>query len=175
MTTLARQFDLTPSEIVLAFSKDAPVNLGDLARELGIEVAYSASLSDNESGKIERKSGEVVRYRVTVNALHSTRRQRFTLAHEIGHYILHRDLIGDGLTDDGLYRSTLKDGRSLDAVMEQQANRYAASLLMPAAAVRAQFHSGNCSLSGMAEAFEVSQEAARIRMKELDLVPLVTP
>ncbi|HCM3005245.1 TPA: ImmA/IrrE family metallo-endopeptidase, partial [Klebsiella pneumoniae] len=52
-------------------------------------------------------------------------RQRFTLAHEIAHFLLHRDRIGDGITDDILYRSKLSD------FMEVQANRLAADILMP--------------------------------------------
>ncbi|MDP9139968.1 MAG: ImmA/IrrE family metallo-endopeptidase, partial [Pseudomonadota bacterium] len=54
------------------------------------------------------------------------KRQRFTVAHEIAHFLLHRDDIGDGISDDVLYRSNLSDKR------EQQANRLAADILMPA-------------------------------------------
>ena len=171
MTTLARSADMTPSEIVLAFNRELPVRLDDLAREMGIDVVYDSALSDDTSGKIERARGAPSGFRITVNGRHHLRRQRFTLAHEIGHYILHRDLIGDGLTDDGLYRSTLRDGRSFESFREQEANKYAASLLMPAGIVRAQFRAGNCSIAGMAKVFDVSQDAARIRMKELGLGP----
>ena len=34
-------------------------------------------------------------------------RQRFTIAHKIAHFILHREAIGDGIVDDALYRSGL--------------------------------------------------------------------
>lgn len=43
---------------------------------------------------------------ITVAANDPLTRQRFTLAHELGHYMLHRTLIGDGLDDDRAYRST---------------------------------------------------------------------
>ena len=169
MTILAKLAEKTPSEIVLAFGSDIPVRLDDLANRLGLNVIYDATLSDDVSGKIEREPNTKSGYLITINSKHHRRRQRFTLAHEIGHYILHRDLIGDGLTDDGLYRSTLRNGQKLEDFREQEANRYAASLLMPAGAVRKAFREGNCSFAGMAELFDVSSDAARIRMKELRL------
>ena len=52
-------------------------------------------------------------------------RRRFTIAHEIAHFLLHRDKIGDQLSDDAMYRS------SLSSDDERAANRLAADILMP--------------------------------------------
>ena len=171
MTWALTQYDMTPSEIVLAFSDCAPVPVDKIAEDLGIVVVYDSSLSDDVSGKIERAHGAPSGYRITVNGRHHERRRRFTLAHEIAHYMLHRDLIGDGLTDNALYRSILRNGQEFADFREQEANQYAASILMPARAVKTQFSSGNCSIIGIAKAFNVSPAAAEIRMRQLHLGP----
>ena len=44
-------------------------------------------------------------YRIVVNSGHNRVRRRFTAAHELGHYVYHRDLIGDGIYDDAAYRT----------------------------------------------------------------------
>lgn len=150
----------SPIEIVGDFTREAPVDLGRMAEALGLEAVLDPGLPDDVSGKIARVGRG---YRVSVNAGHPPRRQRFTLAHEIAHYVLHRDLIGDGITDDAMYRSVLRGD------IESQANRFAADLLMPAALVRAAWRQGVKSYAEMAARFDVSEDAARIRMRDLRL------
>ena len=103
------------------------------------------------------------RYSIEVNGAHSHARQRFTLAHEIAHYLLHRDQIGDGITDDALYRSGLGD------YIETEANRLAAELTMPAKLVRTYWRAGIRNLAQLCKNFEVSEAALRIRLKQLRL------
>lgn len=77
---------------------------------------------DAISGAIQRRNNGFV---IRINRSHSANRQRFTMAHELAHYLLHRDEIGDGIQDDMLYRSSKADK------LEFEANRFASSLLMP--------------------------------------------
>ena len=143
-----------------------PVKVESIARDLGIPVVRDDTMTPEVSGKIVREArGTPSGYVIYINAKDPPRRQRFTLAHEIAHYVLHRDLIGDGLIDDGMYRSKLGD------VLERQANRMAADLLMPAGLVRALYKGGMKSLSGLSAAFDVSEPAIRIRLQELGLAP----
>jgi Zn-dependent peptidase ImmA (M78 family) len=73
------------------------------------------------AGKIVRvDAGSPSGYSIYINSSDPPRRQRFTLAHEIDHFVRHRDLLGDGLIDDGMYRS------KLGAEYERRANRLAA-------------------------------------------------
>jgi len=160
----------TPSEIVLDHVGSAPVDLDALAENLGIRVRRDQSMDNGISGKIERLNGSSG-FAITLNANHPLRRQRFTLAHEIGHYVLHRDLIGDSLTDDGMYRGKLQDGSMLGSLRETEANRYAADLLMPARLIRTEWQAGNKSIAGLSQTFDVSEEAVRIRLKELRYMP----
>lgn len=148
-------------EVVNEFTQSAPVDVRHLARALHLNV-LDEDLGDNVSGKIERDMfGD---YKITVNLRHSETRRRFTIAHEIAHYVLHREKIGDGIVDDGLYRSA-KGG-----AIERQANNYAASILMPAPLVREKWLSGLTTSSALAKAFGVSSAVAEIRIKELRLV-----
>ena len=82
--------------------KSVPVPVHELPGRLGIKLKQ-AWLADGISGMLEN-IGET--FLITINALDSDTRQRFTLAHEIGHYMLHRHLVGDGVDDDRAYRST---------------------------------------------------------------------
>lgn len=101
-----------------------PIQIGKLAHSLGIEV-LSAALPSDISGQI-RQCPTSQRFEIKVNLADASVRQRFTVAHEIGHYLLHKsDIDGDGITDTVLYRSSLSDKK------EAEANRIAAFLLLP--------------------------------------------
>ena len=69
--------------------------------------------------------------------------------------------------DDALYRGRINDGEVFGQYRETEANRYAAELLMPAAAMRAKWRERMRSFAEFAAAFGVSAAAARIRLKEL--------
>ncbi|MBS0473036.1 MAG: ImmA/IrrE family metallo-endopeptidase [Proteobacteria bacterium] len=143
-----------PSEIVAQHLVSAPVDVVEIVSALGLELAYEPM--GDLAGKIERKGPT---FKITVNSSDNPRRKRFTIAHEIGHYVLHRDMIGDGVTDDAMYRS------SLGSFFETQANQYAAFVLMPPNLVKQAYADGKKSYVDMAKYFDVSEQAAQIRMK----------
>ena len=93
---------------------------------MGLSVKV-ATLPADVSGEIRRVSTaeSVAGFQIRINRHEDKRRQRFTLAHEIAHYLLHADLIKDSLSDDVLYRSSLSNRR------EAEANRLASDILMP--------------------------------------------
>ena len=123
-------------------------------------ASYPSPFRIGISGKIEREPND--RFVVTVNRNHPETRRRFTVAHEIAHFVLHRDLIGDGIVNDGLYRS-----ETLSDATERQANRYAADILMPWWHVTAFYREGRTSTADMARIFHVSVAVAEIRLREL--------
>lgn len=98
-----------------------PVKIGEIAKEFGLLVKR-ATLKPGISGEIRESSGQYV---IKVNRHDSEERQRFTLAHEIAHFLLHKDKIGDGIVDTMLFRSSLSDK------LEAEANRLAADLVIP--------------------------------------------
>ena len=149
---------LLPMEVIRNFADRAPMDLDAMARALGVEVRRGQNLAANVSGKIERRGAGFV---ATINAAHSAKRQRSTLAHELAHRIFHSDLIGDGISDDGLYRSSVSDD------IERQANAFAAGRLVPARLVRKLYREGMKDTPSIAERFDVSYDAARVRLREL--------
>ena len=151
-----------PLEIAGQFLREAPVDLLAMASRLGLSFTMDAALGPGISGRIRRQDNS---YHIEINGAHSPNRRRFTLAHEIAHYLLHRDLIGDGIEDDALYRSRLSNET------EAEANRLAARILMPPDLVMKLFRAGLKSLAGLSAAFHVSEEAMRIRLKQLRLAP----
>lgn len=134
-----------------------------MAHELGIRV-YQEALGDAVSGKLTRDAvnGGPSGFAIYLNSYHHPNRRRFTLAHEIAHFILHRDLIESGLTDNTLYRSGLPEPH------EVQANRLAAEMLMPDKLLRQYYREGHDTRS-LASLFGVSEAAMRIRLDTLNL------
>ncbi len=144
-----------------------PVNIEAVIRGLGIELDKKARLAAEISGQIEKCNDG--RFKVSVNAADTYFRQRFTMAHELGHFLLHRDLIGDGLYDDRAYRSTevgTYHNRLVGADEEAAANRIAASILMPAEKVRSEALE-SASVDALAKRFQVSKKAMEIRLETL--------
>lgn len=149
-------------EVIAPYLRSAPVDVRGAADALGLRVT-SRILANDVSGKIECNLSDGS-CEITVNASHSETRQRFTIAHELAHYILHRDLIGDGITDDALYRSS-----SVGDANERQANRFAASLLMPKRLVCEMWEQGVRLPNALSVRFNVSPAVAEIRIRELGL------
>jgi predicted transcriptional regulator len=135
-----------------------PIMMVPLANELGIEVYRVPNWPDDLSGMITRSESTLSGFEIYVNAGHSETRRRFTIAHECAHAILHPDLIGDGITDDALYRSGLSN------LVEVQANRLAADILMPRERIDERVRAGVSSVQQLAREFNVSEQAMAIRL-----------
>ena len=107
------------------FLEEYPVRLGALAKRLGVRVLLS-TLPRGTSGQIGQENGEFV---IRINRHEAKHRQRFTLAHELAHYILHRDLVvaEGGWSENVLLRS------GQPANVEFEANRLASDLVIPSA------------------------------------------
>jgi len=123
MTTTINDYD----EIVRRHQNEPPVQIVPIANDMGLNVYRVSDWKDTLSGMIvrDKERGGKSGYAIFVNASHAQTRRRFTIAHELAHYALHGNLIGDGIKDDALYRS------GLSSKVEAQANRYAADILMP--------------------------------------------
>jgi Zn-dependent peptidase ImmA (M78 family) len=137
-----------------------PVPIEAIIAEMGLNFQRE-SLPEEVSGFIERKPDGS--YRIAVNAGHPETRQRFTAAHELGHYIYHRHLLGDGVGDNRAYRTdgTDRPNSNIRPLHERQANSFAANVLMPRHAL---VNVGDESTAALAARFGVSQEAMRIRL-----------
>ncbi|MCX8016832.1 MAG: ImmA/IrrE family metallo-endopeptidase [Rhodocyclaceae bacterium] len=136
-----------------------PVDVHAIASRMGLEVRSGAL---EESGRIEL-IGELPR--ITVNANEAWVRQRFTVAHELGHWALGHLRHGQRLFRDAPASFTLAAGGQ-----EREANAFAAAILMPADALRFVMQEGVAeTLEGLARMFDVSQAAMHWRVHNLGL------
>jgi hypothetical protein len=151
---------LTQVQIVIRrFTSSAPVNIVGLAKALGITVRQS-DLGFN-SGELfpDIVRGGFSGYTILVNSAHPRVRKRFTVAHELGHFLRHRDRISNRLIDDKMYRSRLGNTK------EAEANKLAADLLMPGRLIEQLRSEGVKNVEDLAKRFEVSLEAMKLRIK----------
>ncbi len=151
-----------------------PVNVRQIALDLGLTV-IERHLEDQVSGMLVIKK---IGGTIAVNQNHHPNRQRFTIAHEIGHYQLHR---GDSEvfidTTSVFFRDTTSaEGRSLQEIA---ANTFAAELLMPEQNMRKILRErlidafDDAVIRQIANQFGVSSQALTIRLTRLDgLIPL---
>ncbi len=155
--------DLSTPESVLELAKKNnletnPVNISQIAELLRISVRYEP-MGDEESGSLrkDKKTGVWV---MTVNSLHHPNRQRFTIAHEIAHSILHA--ANSDLFEDKTFFRNSESNR-----MEFEANVFAAELLMPRVAFENYIENVSPRVEDIASHFQVSSHAVRIRAKTL--------
>lgn len=152
--------------LVNRFRQTAPVDVEALAFALGVPVQY-AYIDPDTSGILERTGDG--RFRIIVNADHPHTRQRFTIAHELGHYMLHRRLIGNGISDSRIYRSATSGAYrnpNIGPKEETEANKFAVNLLMPEHLVKEVQQRGYNSFAAQARALGVSEQAYCIRIGE---------
>jgi Zn-dependent peptidase ImmA (M78 family) len=146
-----------------------PIPVERLARQLGVEVRREPFEGDL-SGMLFREGDRAI---VGVNSSHSRSRQRFTIAHEIGHLELHDR---EGIHLDRKFPIVRqRDKRSSLAIdpKEIEANGFAAELLMPAAMLEDDirdadpFYEDDELTSWLADRYEVSMQAMAIRLGNL--------
>lgn len=148
----------------------APVPVEDLAWQEDIQVVRSPA-SGGESAFLMRSAQATI---IGINSLTSRRRQRFSIAHELGHWFLHD---GRPLIVDHSIRINKRDQVSSAATdhEEIEANAFAAALLMPAHLVQRAvdreqefgIDSRDTLVQSLAKEFDVSTEAMGYRLINL--------
>lgn len=131
---------------------------------------------DEVSGAISYEKN-TKRFTILVNKNKPKTRQNFTIAHEIGHYFLHQEIIkskeaiidGDSSLDSGqvLYRLDITDQKTIET--EREANNFAASLIMPKDFTEKVWNTFK-DVEGCARVFQVSVSAMSIRLERLELI-----
>jgi hypothetical protein len=100
-------------------------------------------------------------------------RRRFTIAHECGHWVLHIAGAEQPVTcrpEDVSEQPDVEKVRQLRR-LEAEANAFARELLMPESLVVEHAHATGCNLAALAERFDVSVPAIRLRLLTLGLLP----
>ena len=144
--------------------KSIPVQVEEIASKLQIKI--SRAPSKDFSGLLIRKDGHAL---IGVNDNEAPVRQRFTIAHELGHFLLHprKDTFVD-------YRDNKKD--IMRTAVEKQANMFAAALLMPRTLLEKDFRAlikkgfGEAELMFLADKYQVSEDAMKFRLLNLNFL-----
>lgn len=144
-----------------------PVPVEGMARARGCKI-IAAKLRDVSGVLVRSTDGATIGY----NSDHPQTRKRFTIAHELGHFLLHE---GQEVRYDHDFRVSLRSEESSEGtnIEEIEANFFAASLLMPdkilAADPRTAFiHlDDDASVEALAKSYKVSRQAMSLRLTRL--------
>jgi Zn-dependent peptidase ImmA (M78 family) len=149
---------------------EPPVPVDDIARALGAQVVLK-NFKDEISGLLMRSGRSII---LGVNKSQSLARRRFTIAHEIGHLIMHSAAL-EPVHIDKNFEVHLRSGASSTAedVVEVEANAFAAGLLMPRDFIIADVDGQMLDFEDpqlvkrLAESYEVSTQAMTFRLINL--------
>ena len=158
----------------LAVESCMPVDVRGIAQALGIEIVerpgFELKGHGTVSGLLLRREGKTI---CVVNRDHHPNRQRFSIAHEIGHFVLHP--FREAYIDVDC-RVAARDDRSSEGayIREIEANTFAAELLMPEEVVKAEVENplgpfDEDQVESLAKQFKVSTQAMTIRLTNLGL------
>lgn len=153
--------------------REAPIPVEQVALKLGLQVER-ATLGDDVSGLLVVQDGHGV---IGVSSAQALVRQRFTIAHEIGHFLLHKEKMPVFIDKQFFkpYLAAFRDSTSSTGEdrMEREANSFAAALLMPASMVRHAIaelgvdFADEDAIDELAKRFQVSRQAMTFRVANL--------
>ena len=149
--------------------RSIPVKIIPIVKYYGFSV-FRANMPDNESGYIIVSKEVVEPFNankvIVYNANHSNKRNRFTVAHELAHYIFH--------SDEEIYAHRDSGDSGIEEI---NANSFASALLMPKKEISASVKEAKNDfwgsapneyiISRIADEFNVSEQAAEIRLRKL--------
>lgn len=161
-----------PGALLRKYTASVPVNVEAAIAESGVILDKNATLPEGIIGALARLQDG--RYEIRVASGQSEDRKRLIMAHELGHYIFHRSLVGAGVDDDEHFRSTDRGpffNTDIDPFHEAQANSFAAALLMPPERVKEAIDElrdkGGDEPSVLAERFAVPVAPMRWRLRRM--------
>jgi Zn-dependent peptidase ImmA (M78 family) len=157
----------------LADVNEPAIPVERMARLLGAQLRY-VPFEGDLSGLLSQEQGRII---IGVNELHPKTRQRFTIAHELGHLELHHP---SELHIDHHYRILLRSERSSQAIdpEEIEANAFAAELLMPQTMLEKDIgeqaidYEDDEMIRELAHRYKVSLQAMIFRLTNLGFISL---
>lgn len=163
MTKFNKKLEVLAHDIL--FKNDMmklPVNLISIADKNGIDVYYS-NLPEGISGAI-RYNGDKKRFEIIVDSDENPRRRRFTLAHELAHFFLQKELLlaNQEIHYDVLYRKNYSE-------KEYDIDYLAGAILMEKEILE-ELYKINPSISELAKVFNVSESALTVRLMQLEIL-----
>lgn len=146
---------------------ESPVPIERIAETKGCSIV--GAILQDVSGILVRSIEGVT---IGVNARHAPTRKRFTVAHELGHLLLHK---GQEVRYDHHFRYSLRSEASSAGtdVEEVEANFFAASILMPDSMLKRDARTAfidmddDAAVGELARDYKVSRQAMALRLARL--------
>ena len=173
-----RKIEKTVREILKELNvTEPPVPVELIAKKMGAKLMFEPfDGKDDISGMLFRDGENTI---IGINSSHANARQRFSIAHEIGHLALHK---GNKLFIDKVVKINFRDNKSSMAIDSNEiaANAFAAELLMPRDFVRDEIHNElerqksitnkDDLIQKLAKTFDVSTQAMEYRLINLGIL-----
>lgn len=162
------EIDMIIDNMFMKTGMSYPENtIGELLDRLGIQYSMNAELPEGISGIIFLNKKYPY---IAVNGSNTKNRKVFSLAHELGHYMLGH-VMGGHLSGSIKYRVDTYDYSQDEkgALEETEANYFAASLLVPENKLR-WILTQTLDIGMIAHAFGVSEAVIRNRMKWVGII-----
>ena len=143
---------------------DVPINVLEMAKKAGVLIKYAPS--NKFSGLLYRKDDIAF---MAISSSESNVRQRFTIAHELGHFFLHPQ-------KDTFVEFRDNEKNIARGSKEIQANQFAAALLMPRKFLEKDVKSfretglTQQTTEFLAKKYNVSDEAMTFRLLNLNMM-----
>lgn len=159
--------DSKQQKIYNKYASRIPFDVISFAQDLGIEVLESDKLEKTTRGYIkEFPNNKVV---ICINKNNYFNRKRFTIAHELGHYFLHREKLINMIIEAENYEPAMYHNDDLNNE-EKEANNFGATLLMPKEQFVKLWNIEDYPIEAMAKYFLVSELAIYNRARFLGLI-----
>lgn len=134
---------------------------GIISRDSELILQKDPDMEPSMSGCLT-KNKELNKWVIKVNSKHHVKRQRFTMAYEYAHYILHKDSQGKFVDEEIYFR------KDHDSPIEYNADTFAAKLLMPEGLFKKAINEeGIKKISELSDLFNLSKAAIAIRAEKL--------
>lgn len=150
-------------------SAKIPVDIVSLVLKQGLKISYF-NPAQSKSSTLEKVSGLLDKKNKTIyiNSTDSEERQRFTIAHELAHFMYNHN--------EDKYGLNYRDGNKARTSAERQADDFAGELLMPSPVVRKklkEYSDAKPTVVEMANLFGVSKDAMRVKLETMGVISQV--
>lgn len=170
-----KNVEVIAEQLAMKYTVSAPVDVEQIATSEGLPV-FHQQLQQDVSGLLIRQNGQTFCF---VNSQDHERRQRFTLGHELGHFLLgHLNQTNDPVHVDKGNFVVFRDSKSRTGLVpiEVEANRFSAALLMPRQLIEISIKNfgdgpyNDAHITALAEEFNVSEQAMTLRLARLGYI-----
>ncbi len=180
MNRVRRKFIISKAEeaLALVYQPKPPIDVLKIADKNNISVVIDKSAPEDISGFITTNNKTTV---IGINGEHDKKRQRFTIAHELGHFLLgHINSEETHVDKKIVIRFRNNSSSSGELVEEVEANLFAAELLMPTEMIYKKIATNKAfeledlseRIASLAKEFNVSEQAMMIRLTNLGILNL---